>query len=100
MRALALALILLFGLATHAPAFAGATDPPRTTAFHVKGMTCALCGKAIDRAIRSIDGVASVVIDAKNERVTVLAAPAIDPKTIEAAIHSAGGFQIERLPDR
>ncbi len=100
MRPILFAFALLFALATQAPSFAATTDPPRTTVFHVKGMTCALCGKAIDRALRSIDGVANVVIDAKNERVTVLAAPTIDPKRIEAAIHSAGGFEIELLPDR
>jgi copper chaperone CopZ len=90
-------LTFLLVLSLH-PLLAQAGDSSRTTAFRVKGMTCALCSKAIDRALREVDGVQDVVIDVKTERVTVIAAPSIDPKTLEATL-AAGGYQTERLPN-
>jgi copper chaperone CopZ len=63
--------------------------------FRVEGMTCALCSKAIDKAVRSVEGVRSVEIDREAEKVTVVADAAVAPDRLETAIEAAGAFEAE-----
>jgi Cu+-exporting ATPase len=92
LRSVGLLILLL------APLLALAADPPpRTAVFEVKGMTCALCGKAIERALRELEGIERVAIDAKAERVIVVADPKITPEVIQATI-AAAGFEAAPLP--
>ncbi len=75
-----------------APAFPeqGATE---TQVFAVEGMTCALCGKAISKSLRGVEGVREVRVDQDAERVTVVASPGIGTASLVAAIESAGSYK-------
>lgn len=44
---------------------------PMNHEFHVTGMTCGHCEKAVERAIRAVDAQAEVQIDRAAERVQV-----------------------------
>ncbi len=61
--AVALALAVLWA----APAFAeqGAAE---TQVFAVEGMTCAMCGKAISKSLRGVEGVREVQVELDAER--------------------------------
>ncbi len=74
-----------------APAFPqqGATE---TQAFAVEGMTCALCGKAISKSLRGVEGVREVRVDQEAERVTVVTSPGVATDSLRAAIESAGSY--------
>ena len=74
-----------------APAFPeqGATG---TQIFAVEGMTCALCGKAISKSLRGVEGVREVRVDQEAERVTVVASPDVATDSLLAAIKSAGSY--------
>ena len=67
----------------------------RTSVFQVEGMTCALCSKAIDKALRGVGGVRSVEVDRRAAQVTVVAEAALASDRLEQAIESAGRFQAE-----
>lgn len=67
----------------------------RTSLFHVEGMTCALCSKAIDKALRDVEGVRSVKVDRQAAQVTVVADAALAPDRLEQSIESAGPYQAE-----
>ncbi len=84
----ALALAVLWA----APAFPeqGATE---TQVFAVEGMTCTLCGKAISKSLRGVEGVREVRVDEDAERVTVVASPEIDTASLLAAIEAAGSYK-------
>ncbi len=86
--AVALALAVLWV----APAFAeqGAAE---TQVFAVEGMTCALCGKAISKSLRGVEGVREVRVDQDAERVTVVASPGVGTASLLAAIESAGSYK-------
>jgi copper chaperone CopZ len=85
--ALALALAVLFS----APAFAeqGADE---TQVFAVEGMTCGLCGKAITKSLRGVEGVSEVRVDQDAEQVTVVALPEVAADSLVTAIEAAGSF--------
>ncbi len=84
----ALALAVLWA----APAFSD-QDATETQVFAVEGMTCALCGKAISKSLRGVEGVREVRVDQDAERVTVVAAPEIDTASLLAAIEAAGSYK-------
>ncbi len=88
LAAVALALAVLWA----APAFPeqGGTE---TQVFAVEGMTCALCGKAISKSLRGVEGVREVRVDQEAERVTVVASPGIGTASLVAAIESAGSYK-------
>jgi copper chaperone CopZ len=67
----------------------------RTSVFRVEGMTCALCGKAIDKALREVEGVRRVAVDVKAERVTIVADAAVPKERLEQGIESAGSYEAE-----
>ena len=69
----------------------------RTSVFQVEGMTCALCSKAIDKALRGVEGVRSVTVDQKEERVTVVAGVAVSTERLDQTIESAGRYKAELL---
>jgi copper chaperone CopZ len=70
---------------------------PSTAAheFHVTGMTCALCAKAIEKGLRSVDGVHEVRIDREAERVRVTASNHVSRGALEAAIEGAGSYRAD-----
>ncbi len=74
-----------------APAFPeqGATE---TQIFAVQGMTCALCGKAISKSLRGVEGVREVRVDQEAERVTVVTSREVGTASLLAAIESAGSY--------
>ncbi len=88
LASVALALAVLWA----APAFPeqGATE---TQVFAVEGMTCALCGKAISKSLRGVEGVREVRVDQDAERVTVVASPGVGTASLLAAIESAGSYK-------
>ncbi len=87
LASVALALAVLWA----APAFSeqGATE---TQVFAVEGMTCALCGKAISKSLRGVEGVREVRVDQDAEWVTVVASPEVASESLLAAIESAGSY--------
>lgn len=90
-------LSLLAILVAGVPALAD-TARDRTSVFRVEGMTCALCGKVIDKTLRQVEGVRSVTVDQKAERVTVVAGAAIPTERLEQGIESAGSYEAELVP--
>ena len=92
LASVALALAVLWA----APAFPeqGATE---TQVFAVEGMTCALCGKAISKSLRGVEGVREVRVDQEAERVTVVTSPEVATDSLLAAIESAGSYTAARV---
>ncbi len=84
----ALALTVLWA----APAFSD-QDAAQTQVFAVEGMTCAMCGKAISKSLRGVEGVREVRVDEDADRVTVVASPEIDTASLLAAIEAAGSYK-------
>ncbi len=87
LASIALALAVLWA----APAFSE-QDATETQVFAVEGMTCALCGKAISKSLRGVEGVREVRVDQEAERVTVVTSPEIATDSLLAAIRSAGSY--------
>jgi copper chaperone len=87
LASVALALAVLWA----APAFSeqGATE---TQVFAVEGMTCSLCGKAISKSLREVEGVREVQVDQDAERVTVVTSPEVGTASLLTAIESAGNY--------
>lgn len=69
----------------------------RTAVFHVEGMTCGLCAKSIEKALRGVDGVRSVEIDRDAERVTIVADSALPNERLDKVIESAGAYEAEAI---
>jgi copper chaperone CopZ len=86
----------LFAVLAAALAWADGT-PDRSHEFRVTGMTCALCPIAIEKGLESVEGVRSVSVDQKAERVRVVAQQQVTPKSLESAIEGAGHFEAELL---
>ena len=87
LASVALALAVLWA----APAFSeqGATE---TQVFAVEGMICSLCGKAISKSLREVEGVREVQVDQDAERVTVVTSPEVGTASLLTAIESAGSY--------
>jgi len=79
-----------------APAHAEDT-PTRTAVFRVEGMTCGLCARSIDEALRDVGGVYSVSIDPSSGRMTVVADAPLPDARLESAVEAAGRYQAERI---
>ncbi len=88
LASIALALVVLWA----APAFSE-QDATQTQVFAVEGMTCAMCGKAISKSLRGVEGVREVRVDQEAARVTVVASPGIGTASLVAAIESAGSYK-------
>ncbi len=87
LASVALALAVLWAV----PAFPEPRATP-TQVFAGEGMTCALCGKAISKSLRGVEGVREVRVDQEAERVTVVASPEVGTASLLAAIESAGSY--------
>jgi copper chaperone CopZ len=87
LASVALALAVLWA----APAFPE-QDAAQTQVFAVEGMTCALCGKAISKSLREVEGVREIQVDQDAERVTVVTSPEVATDSLLAAIESAGNY--------
>ncbi|GGD87682.1 copper-translocating P-type ATPase [Aureimonas endophytica] len=61
-----------------------------TREIGVEGMTCASCVGRVERAIAAVPGVSSVAVNLATERATVRVLPAVDMRSIEAAVRDAG----------
>ncbi len=72
-----------------------AEDATATREFHVSGMTCGLCARAIEKGLREVDGVREVEVDRDAERVRVVASRGVTAATLEAAIEGAGAYEAE-----
>jgi copper chaperone CopZ len=72
-------------------------ESDQTRVYQVEGMTCALCDKAIQKSLRTVEGVKSVDVDRDTKRVTVTAAPTVEANSLEHAIESAGRFTATQL---
>jgi copper chaperone CopZ len=88
LAAIALTLVVLWA----APAFSE-QDATQTRVFAVEGMTCAMCGKAISKSLRRVEGVREVRVDEDADRVTVVASSTIDTASLLAAIEAAGSYK-------
>jgi copper chaperone CopZ len=86
---------LLFALFFASATTAQASD--QTRSYDVKGMTCALCPKAIQKSLRSVEGVKDVSIDEDSGRVTIIATSDVEPSSLKSAIESAGNFTATRV---
>lgn len=64
-----------------------------TTTFHVRGMTCGHCVKAVTQEVSAIPGVTDVaveLIEGGDSPVTVIASADLDLDTLRAAVDEAG----------
>jgi Cu+-exporting ATPase len=62
----------------------------RRKAFQIDGMHCASCAQAVERALRTVDGVASAGVDLVNERAFVDASGDVSDDVLIAAVRAAG----------
>lgn len=60
------------------------------TDFQIKGMTCASCVARVEKAIRTVPGVASASVNLATEKATVAFTGKPDPQAVIAAIDRAG----------
>ena len=70
---------------------APAADAPALT-LDIEGMTCAACVRRVEKALDTVEGVASASVNLATERATVRLAPgaAIDPASLVSAVEAAG----------
>ncbi|MEE8508647.1 MAG: heavy metal-associated domain-containing protein [Myxococcota bacterium] len=92
-----LAILSLSGVLLGGAAALAQSGTDRTAVFQVEGMTCGLCAKAIEKALRDVEGVRQVDVDRKTERVTVVADTGLTFDRLEQAIESAGSYEAELL---
>jgi copper ion binding protein len=93
LRRVACRLLVLCVLFLGGTAF-GEEEPLRTATFHVEGMTCSLCGKAIEKSLGTLEGVRRVEVDRESKRVTVVAGAAVTADRLKEAIETAGGTHL------
>ena len=60
------------------------------TTFHVAGMTCGHCQRAVTEEISRVPGVQGVTVELATGNVTVTAAQPVDRADIAAAVDEAG----------
>jgi len=58
--------------------------------FHVRGMTCALCVRTIENALRRFQGVKSVKADLKSGYVVVISEKDLNTQNVIKAIVQSG----------
>lgn len=73
-----------------APVAASAAAFQSLIDFQIEGMTCASCVARVERAIRTVPGVASANVNLTTEKATVAFTEAVDPGSVIAAIEKAG----------
>ena len=98
-RGMALILLLTGTLLAGGAGLAWA-EGARTYVFHVEGMTCELCAKAIRKALLRVEGVQDVEVERGSERVSAVADAALAAERLEQAIESSGAYEAELLEVR
>lgn len=63
---------------------------------YIDGMHCMHCSKAVESALKSIDGVSSVKVDLENKNAVVSAKTDIDDALIKNAVSDAG-FTVQKI---
>jgi Cu+-exporting ATPase len=58
--------------------------------FKVEGMTCASCVARVEKALLSVPGVYTAVVNIATEKATIHASPTVRPDAVAAAVVSAG----------
>ncbi|WP_033327472.1 heavy-metal-associated domain-containing protein [Streptomyces yerevanensis] len=61
-----------------------------TTEYHVSGMTCSHCEKAVTDEVSALDTVVDVQVDVPTGRVTVTSATPLDDTRVREAVDEAG----------
>jgi copper chaperone len=65
--------------------------------YHVTGMTCEHCARAVTVELQALDGVSEVTVDlvpGGTSAVTVVSAAPVSAQDIEAALDEAGDYRI------
>jgi len=65
--------------------------------YHVTGMTCEHCAKAVSEELRALDGVSEVTVDlvpGGTSAVTVVSAAPMTTEEVEAALDEAGDYRL------
>ena len=57
---------------------------------NIEGMTCAACSASVDRALRSLDGVAEVNVNLATNSATVICTQEVPPQTIVETVNKTG----------
>ena len=68
-----------------------------TVTYHVTGMTCEHCAKAVGEELRALDGVSEVTVHLVPDgasAVTVVSAAPIATEAVEAALDEAGDYRL------
>lgn len=60
------------------------------TSYHVTGMTCDHCVRAVTEEVGKVDGVTGVVVDLPTGTVTVTSAQDLNTEDVRAAVDEAG----------
>ena len=61
-----------------------------TTDYHVTGMTCSHCEKAVKQEVSALETVVDVQVDVHTGRVTVTSTTPLDDSQVREAIDEAG----------
>ena len=67
--------------------------------FSVRGMTCAACSSAVERALRDIPGVMSAVVNLPAERATVEFMPEMTGFEAFSAVIKEAGYSAEQITE-
>lgn len=68
-----------------------------TATYHVTGMTCEHCAKAVSAELRALGGVSEVTVDlvpGGASVVTVVSAAPVAAAAVEAALEEAGDYRL------
>jgi copper chaperone len=68
-----------------------------TAIYHVTGMTCEHCSKAVSAELRALDGVSEVTVDlvpGGASAVTVVSAAPVATEAVETALDEAGDYRL------
>ncbi|MER5224511.1 heavy-metal-associated domain-containing protein [Streptomyces flaveus] len=68
-----------------------------TTEYHVSGMTCSHCEKAVTDEVSALDTVVDVQVDVPTGRVTVTSTTPLDDTRVREAVDEAGYELTERV---
>ncbi len=70
------------------------TIATRTSSYHVQGLTCGHCVRAVTEEISAVPGVRDVAVDLPTGRVTVTSDREVARDEIAVAVDEAGGYQL------
>ena len=67
-----------------------ATDLSGTISLPIEGMTCASCVGRVERALKSVPGVADAVVNLATEKASITMNTPVDPATLVKAVKDVG----------